>query len=108
MRRKDVPNKTKEILQNDIYSRENDGYLQSEVIGKLEPELAKKDFKTVMRNLQNVGISMESITRARRKFFEDNPELKIDKAEKARRESLRSILSSFLSRVSSFCWILLS
>ena len=86
MRRKDVPNKTKEILQNDIYSRENDGYLQSEVIGKLEPELAKKDFKTVMRNLQNVGISIESITRARRKFFEDNPELKIDKAEKARRE----------------------
>ena len=45
MRRKDVPNKTKEILQNDIYSRENDGYLQSEVIGKLEPELAKTVLK---------------------------------------------------------------
>ena len=86
MRRKDVSNKTIEILQTDLYSRENDGYLQSEVVGKLEPELAKKDFKTVMRNLQNVGISMESITRARRKFFEDNPELKIAKTEKARRE----------------------
>lgn len=84
--RKDVAKTTRKVLLEEPYSRENDGYLQSEVIGKLEPELVKKDFKTVMRNLQNVGISMESITRARRKFFEDNPELKIDKAEKARRE----------------------
>ena len=92
MRRKDVPNKTKEILQNDIYSRENDGYLQSEVIGKLEPELAKKDFKTVMRNLQNVGISIESITRARRKFFEDNPELKNRQSGKSKTRKRARIL----------------
>ena len=53
---------------------------------ELEPNLYKNSFKTIMDNLQFSGISIESITRARRKFFEDNPELKIDKAEKARRK----------------------
>lgn len=86
MRRKDVQNKTREILQTEPYSRENDGYLIRRVIEELEPTLYKNSFKTIMDNLQLVGISMESITRARRKFFEDNPELKIKEAEKARRE----------------------
>lgn len=84
--RRDVANKVREILQTEPYSRENDGYLIRRVIEELEPGLAKKDFKTVMYNLQYYGISMESITRARRKFFEENPELKVEKTEKARRE----------------------
>lgn len=86
MKRKDVANKTREILQKEPYSRENDGYLIRRVIEELEPNLYKNSFKTIMDNLQFSGISIESITRARRKFFEDNPELKIDKAEKSRRE----------------------
>lgn len=86
MRRKDVQNKTREILRTEPYARENDGYLIRRVIEELEPTLYKTSFKTIMDNLQFVGISIESITRARRKFFEDNPELKIDKSEKARRE----------------------
>lgn len=86
MRRKDVQNKTREILRTEPYSRENDGYLIRRVIEELEPNLYKNSFKMIMDNLQFSGISIESITRARRKFFEDNPELKIDKSEKARRE----------------------
>ncbi len=86
MRRKDVQNKTREILRTEPYARENDGYLIRRVIEELEPNLYKNSFKTIMDNLQFAGISIESITRARRKFFEDNPELKIDKVEKARRE----------------------
>lgn len=86
MRRKDVSNKTREILQKEPYSRENDGYLIRRVIEELEPNLYKNSFKTIMDNLQFSGISIESITRARRKFFEDNPELKVEKVEKARRE----------------------
>ena len=84
--RRDVVNKVRKILQTEPYSRENDGYLIRRVIEELEPTLYKNSFKTIMDNLQFSGISIESITRARRKFFEDNPDLKIDKVEKARRE----------------------
>lgn len=75
-----------EILLNDKYARENDGYLMRKVIEKLEPGLYKNKFETVMDNLQFYKISLEGITRARRKFFEENPNLKIEKAEKARRK----------------------
>lgn len=84
--RRDVANKVKEILQTEPYSRENDGYLIRRVIEELEPNLYNKGFETTMDNLQFKGISIESITRARRKFFEENPELKVKKSEKARRE----------------------
>ncbi len=83
--RKDVCKKTREILTNEPYSRVNDGYLIRRVIEELEPNLYKKDFKNVMDNIQFTGVSMESITRARRRFFKENPELKVEKVEKARR-----------------------
>ena len=86
MRRKDVQNKTREILRTEPYSRENDGYLIRRVIEELEPDLYKKGFETIMNNLQFTGISIESITRERRRFFKENPELKVAKTEKARRE----------------------
>ena len=35
--------------------------------------------------MQFTGISVESITRARRKYLENNPEQKVEKVEKARR-----------------------
>lgn len=84
--RKDVAKMTRKILLEEPYSRENDGYLIKRVIEELEPDLYKKDFKKIMDNIQYTGISFESITRARRKFFEENPNLKVKKAEIARRE----------------------
>lgn len=84
--RKDVAKMTRKILLEEPYSRENDGYLIRRVIEELEPDLYKKDFKKIMDNIQYTGISFESITRARRKFFEENPNLKVKKAEIARRE----------------------
>lgn len=83
--RRDVAKKAREILAKEPYSRINDGYLIRRVIEELEPELYKKDFKRVMDNIQFTGISVESITRARRKFLEENPELKVEKTENARR-----------------------
>lgn len=74
------------ILSNEPYSRENDGYLIMRVIQELEPAMFKNDFEEVMQNLRVKGISFEGITRARRKFFEENPNLKIKKAEEARRK----------------------
>lgn len=83
--RRDVAKKVREILQEEPYSRKNDGYLIRRVIEELEPDLYKKGFESIMDNLQYYGISMESITRARRKICEENPELKVAKTEKARR-----------------------
>ena len=84
--RKDVAKTTRKILLEEPYSRENAGYLIRRVIEILEPDLYKKDFRNIMDNLQFTGISFESITRARRKFFEENPKLKVEKTEIARRE----------------------
>ena len=74
------------ILQNEPYSRENDGYLIMRVIQELEPVMFKNNFEEVMQNLQFKGISLEGITRARRKFFEEYPHLKVKKAEEARQK----------------------
>ena len=83
--RKDVAKKAREILEKEPYSRINDGYLIRRVVEELEPELYKKDFRRVMDSIQFTGISVESITRVRRNFLEKNPELKVEKTEKARR-----------------------
>lgn len=61
-----------EILQNDEYARNNDNYLIYRVAQKLEPELAGSMFI----NIRFSKLSMEGITRARRSFFKDFPELK--------------------------------
>lgn len=84
--RREVARKTREILNKEPYSRENDGYLIRRVVEELEPSLYKQNFQNIMDNLKFYGISTESICRARRKFFEDYPELKVEKVEKARRE----------------------
>lgn len=84
--RREVARKTREILNKEPYSRENDGYLIRRVVEELEPNLYKQNFQNIMDNLQFYGISTESICRARRKFFEEHPELKVEKTEKARRE----------------------
>lgn len=99
--RRDVANKVREILQTEPYSRENDGYLIRRVIEELEPNLYNKGFEATMDNLQFKGISIESITRARRKFFEDNPELKIKEAEKARREKEQEYYLEYSNHISS-------
>lgn len=83
--RRDVAKKAREILAKEPYSRINDGYLIRRVVEELEPELYKKDFRNIMDNIQFTGISVESITRARRKYLEQNPEQKVEKVEKARR-----------------------
>lgn len=73
------------ILLEDEYARENDGYLIMKVVQALEPELAGTAFVNVMQQMCFKGISCESITRARRDFNKEYPELKVDKTERARR-----------------------
>ena len=73
------------ILKEDEYARTDDNFLILRVIQELEPRLAGLTFFNVMKNLKYRKISLEGITRARRKFFEEYPELKIADAEVARR-----------------------
>ena len=74
------------ILKEDAYARTNDCYLIMKVVQELEPDLSGTSFVNVMQQITYRGISFEGITRARRKFFEENPELKNAKSELARRE----------------------
>lgn len=60
-----------EILKRDEYTRSNDNALIFYTVQKLNPDLAGSKFVEVI----NSKISMESITRARRQFFKEFPEL---------------------------------
>ena len=73
------------ILSKEPLAREDDNYLILRVIQELEPEFIGSTFFAVMTKLKYKKISMESITRARRKFFEEYPQLKEQDVENARR-----------------------
>ena len=60
------------ILLEDKHARCNDNYLIIRVVQRLEPFLARSKFI----DLRFSKLSMESITRARRQFFREYPELK--------------------------------
>lgn len=70
------------ILKEDEYARCNDNYLIVKVAQELEPNLAGSKFI----NLRFSRLSLEGITRARRSFFKDYPELKDVKTEQIRRK----------------------
>lgn len=87
MRRKnEIRNAVAFILWQDELARKDDCYLIMRVVQEIEPELAGQTFANVMTEAKYKGISFESITRARRKYMNDHPELKDAKTEKARRE----------------------
>ena len=68
------------ILKEDSYARSNDNYLIVRVAQELEPMLAGNRFI----DLRFSKLSMESITRARRKFLQENPDLKPKKVTRIR------------------------
>lgn len=85
-RRKEIKRIVSQILDSDGYARQDDNYLILRVVQELEPELAGTTFVNVMQRLSYKGVSCESITRARREWASRNPELKVDKAERVRRQ----------------------
>lgn len=85
-RRNQIKKTVNKILDSEEYSRQDDNYLILRVIQELEPELAGTTFVNVMQRLSYKGISCESITRVRREWASKNPELKVDKAERARKQ----------------------
>ena len=68
-----------QILRKDEYARNNDVYLILRYISKVYPYEIGKKFEEAMTNVSKKGLSFESITRARRKLQNKDPELKNNK-----------------------------
>ena len=74
------------ILDENEKAREDDNYLIFKVVQELEPDLAGTTFANVMFNLKYKKISLESITRARRRWAEIHRDLLNANVEEARRK----------------------
>lgn len=83
---KNIKKTVYKILKEDESARKDDNYLITRVVEKLAPELAKMDFTNAMSNLTYKSISCESITRYRREFCKEYPELKDKKATVSRQK----------------------
>lgn len=83
---KNIKKTVYDILKEDEYARKDDNYLIMRVVQELEPELAGTTFVNVMQNITYKSISCESITRNRREFFREYPELKDKKATASRQK----------------------
>ena len=78
------------IFNEDKYAREDDWYLIQQVLIEMLPCNSGTAFGQVLQGMKVKGISFEAITRQRRKFLEENPQLKVENVEKARREEEES------------------
>lgn len=74
------------ILEQDKLAREDDWYLIQQTLTQMLPCNQGTAFGQVLQGMKVKGISFEAITRCRRKFMEENPQLKVQNVEKARRE----------------------
>ena len=74
------------ILKEDEYAREDNWYLIEQVAIEMLPCEAGTAFGKVIQGLRYKGISAEAITRQKRYFFEDYPELETEKIRKIRRK----------------------
>ena len=86
---------TYKILKEDIRAREDDNYLILRVIEKLEPDLAITRFSTALLELKWRKISFESITRARRKFFEEYPQYRVKNVDNIRKNLEKEYIKEY-------------
>ena len=83
------------ILDENEKAREDDNYLILKVVQDLEPDLAGTTFANVMFNLKDKKISLESITRARRRWAETHQDLLNSNVEKARRKEEENYFAEY-------------
>lgn len=86
------------ILDENEQAREDDNYLILKVVQELEPELAGTTFFNVMLNLGYKKISLESITRARRKWAEEHRDLLNANVEDARRKEEENYFAEYAKK----------
>lgn len=87
-----------QILDENKEAREDDNYLIFKVVQALAPDIAGTTFANVMFNLGNKQISLESITRARRKWAETHKDLLNSNVEKARRKEEENYFAEYAKR----------
>ena len=83
------------ILDENEQAREDDNYLIFKVVQELEPELAGTTFAHVMFNLKYRKISLEGITRARRRWAETHKDLLNSNVEEARRKEEENYFAEY-------------
>lgn len=74
------------ILEKDKLAREDDWYLIQQTLIEMLPCNQGTAFGQVLQGMKINGISFEAITRQRRKFLEENPQLKEQNIENIRRQ----------------------
>ena len=95
---KDIKKVVYKILNEDEYAREDDWYLIQQVLIQLLPCNSGTAFGAILTEMKYKGISFEAITRCRRKFFEEYPQLKVQKVEKARRDEEEKYYLEYMRR----------
>lgn len=85
---KDIQDIVLKILRHDKKARNNDRYLIYQV-------LREKGLPTDIKDLVDVGISLESITRSRRLLQASNPELRADKKVQEMRAELEEEIKAY-------------
>ena len=75
-----------EILRKDKLAREDTMYLIQQTIIKMLDVNQGTAFGIVIQGMKYKGISFEAITRAKRKFLEEHPDLVDDDTEQIRRQ----------------------
>lgn len=86
------------ILDENEQAREDDNYLIFKVVQELEPELAGTTFAHVMLNLKYRKISLEGITRARRRWAETHKDLLNSNVEEARRKEEENYFTEYSNK----------
>ena len=86
------------ILDENEQAREDDNYLILKVVQELEPELAGTTFANVMFNLKYKKISLESFTRASRRWAETHQDLLNSDVEKARRKEEEKYFTEYSNK----------
>lgn len=74
------------ILEKDKLAREDTMYLVQQTIIKMLDINQGTAFEIVIQGMKYKGISFEAITRAKRKFLEEHPDLVDDNTEQIRRQ----------------------
>lgn len=83
------------ILQEDKLARKDDWYLIQQVLMELLPCNSGTAFGQVLQGMKVQGISFEAITRQRRKFLEENPQLKVESVENIRRKEEEKYINEY-------------
>ena len=80
------------ILRKDKLAREDTMYLIQQTIIRMLDVNQGTAFGIVIQGMKYKGISFEAITRAKRKFLEEHPDLVDDDTEQIRSRKQRQIL----------------